>query len=123
MKPFIEPTKGRTLPTWADIDWRAAGMNVGRLQERICRATKGEDWGKVRDLQKLLARATSTKLPAIRRVTQENQGKNTAGVGGVTCDTPEAGLELFREGLRLEGYRPLPVRRVYVPKDNGKQRP
>lgn len=123
MKPFIEPTKGQTLPTWADIDWRAVEMNVGRLQERIYRATKDEDWKRVKGLQKLLARATSTKLLAIRRVTQENQGKNTAGIDGVTCDTPEARLELFREGLRLEGYRPLPVRRVYIPKDNGKQRP
>jgi len=123
MKPFIEPTKGQTLLTWADIDWHAVEMNVGRLQERIYRASKDEDWRKVKNLQKLLARATSTKLLAIRRVTQENQGKNTAGVDGVTCDTPEARLELFREGLRLEGYRPLPVRRVYIPKDNGKQRP
>ena len=78
---------------------------------------------KVKSLQKLLARATSTKLLAIRRVTQENQGKNTAGVDGVVCDTPEARLELLREGLRLKGYRPSPVRRVYIPKDNGKQRP
>jgi hypothetical protein len=123
MKPFIEPTKGQTPPTWADIDWHAVETNVGRLQERIYRATQDGDWMRVKGLQKLLARATSTKLLAIRRVTQENQGKNTAGVDGMTCDTPEARLELLREGLRLEGYRPLPVRRVYIPKDNGKQRP
>ena len=123
MKPFIEPTKGQTPPTWADIDWHAVETNVGRLQERIYRATQDGDWMRVKSLQKLLARATSTKLLAIRRVTQENQGKNTAGVDGVVCDTPEARLELFREGLRLKGYRPLPVRRVYIPKDNGKQRP
>ncbi len=123
MKPFIEPTKGQTPPSWADIDWHAVETNVGRLQERIYRATQDEDWMRVKSLQKLLARATSTKLLAIRRVTQENQGKNTAGVDGVVSDTPEARLELFREGLRLRGYRPLPVRRVYIPKDNGKQRP
>src|SRR3954466_9818226 len=123
MKPFIEPAKGQTLPTWADIDWHAVETNVGRLQERIYRATQDEDWKRVKSLQKLLARATSTKLLAIRRVTQENQGKNTAGVDGVVCDTPEARLELFREGLRLKGYRPSPVRRVYIPKDNGKRRP
>src|SRR4051812_633519 len=123
MKPFIEPTKGQTPPTWAGIDWHAVETNVGRLQERIYRATQDGDWMRVKSLQKLLARATSTKLLAIRRVTQENQGKNTAGVDGVVCDTPEARLGLFREGLRLKGYRPLPVRRVYIPKDNGKQRP
>ena len=123
MKPFIEPTKGQAPPTWADIDWHAVETNVGRLQERIYRATQDGDRMRVKGLQKLLARATSTKLLAIRRVTQENQGKNTAGVDGVVCDTPEARLELVREGLRLKGYRPLPVRRVYIPKDNGKQRP
>jgi RNA-directed DNA polymerase len=123
MKPFIEPTEGQTSPTWADIDWHAVETNVGRLQERIYRATQGGDWMRVKSLQKLLARATSTKILAIRRVTQENQGKNTAGIDGVVCDTPEARLELLRDGLRLQGYRPSPVRRVYIPKDNGKQRP
>jgi RNA-directed DNA polymerase len=123
MKPFIEPTEGQAPPTWADIDWHAVETNVGRLQERIYRATQDGDWMRVKSLQKLLARATSTKLLAIRRVTQENQGKDTAGVDGVVCDTPEARLKLLREGLRLKGYRPLPVRRVYIPKDNGKQRP
>src|ERR1700712_3433531 len=91
MKPFIEPTKGQTPPTWADIDWHAVEMNVGRLQERIYRATKDGDWMRVKSLQKLLARATSTKLLAIRRVTQENQGKKTAGGelgGGETARSP-----------------------------------
>jgi RNA-directed DNA polymerase len=123
MKPFIEPTEGQTSPTWADIDWHAVETNVGRLQERIYRATQGGDWMRVKSLQKLLARATSTKILAIRRVTQENQGKNTAGIDGVVCDTPEARLELLRDGLRLQGYRPSPVRRVYIPKGNGKRRP
>lgn len=123
MKPFIEPTEGQAFPTWADIDWHAVEASVGRLQERIYRATKDEDWMRVKSLQKPLARATSTKLLAIRRVTQENRGKNTAGVDGVVCDTPEARLGLLQEGLKLKGYRPLPVRRVYIPKDNGKQRP
>ncbi len=59
MKPFIEPTKGQTPPTWADIDWHAVEMNVGRLQERIYRATQDGDWMRVKSLQKLLARATS----------------------------------------------------------------
>jgi RNA-directed DNA polymerase len=115
--------QGQTPPTWADIDWRAVETNVVRLQERIYRATQDEDWMRVKSLQKLLARATSTKILVIRRITQENQGKHTAGVDGEVCDTPKARLELLREGLSLKGYRPLPVRRVYIPKDNGKKRP
>jgi RNA-directed DNA polymerase len=120
---FIEPTKGQTEPSWADIDWHAVETNVKRLQERIYRATTNGDWARVKNLQKLLVRATSNKLLAIRRITQENQGRHTAGVDGVLCDTPEARLELFRGGLKLQGYHPLPVRRVYISKENGKLRP
>ena len=123
MKTFIEQTKGQTDPPWANIDWLAVETNVRRLQERIYRAATDKDRKKVKNLQKLLVRATSNKLLAIRRITQENQGKNTAGVDGVICDTPEARLEMFREGLKLKGYRPLPVRRVYIPKGEGKVRP
>jgi RNA-directed DNA polymerase len=65
MKPFIEPTKGQKPPTWADINWHAVETNVGRLQERIYRAAQDGDWMRVKSLQKLLARATSTKLLAI----------------------------------------------------------
>src|SRR2546425_11574014 len=120
---FIEPTKGQTEPSWADIDWHAVETNVRRLQERIYRATTNEDWARVKNLQKLLVRATSNKLLAIRRITQENQGKHTAGIDGRICDTPEARWTLFQEGLSLKGYKPRPVRRVHIPKDNGKQRP
>ena len=120
---FIEPTKGQTEPSWADIDWHTVETNVKRLQERIYRATTNGDWARVKNLQKLLVRATSNKLLAIRRITQENQGRHTAGVDGVLCDTPEARLELFRGGLKLQGYHPLPVRRVYISKENGKLRP
>jgi len=82
-----------------------------------------KEWKKVKNLQKLLVRGTSNKLLAIRRITQENQGKHTAGIDGIICDTPEARWTLFQEGLSLKGYKPRPVRRMYIPKDNGKQRP
>jgi RNA-directed DNA polymerase len=82
-----------------------------------------KEWKKVKNLQKLLVRATSNKLLAIRRITQENQGQHTAGIDGIICDTPEARWTLFQEGLSLKGYQPRPVRRMYIPKDNGKQRP
>ncbi len=123
MNVFIELTKEQQQPAWADINWRAVEANVRRLQERIYRATEAGNWRKVKNLQKLLARATSNKLLAIRRVTQENHGKHTAGVDGVVCDTPETRMRLFHEGLTLKGYRPKPVRRVYIPKPGGKQRP
>src|SRR5919197_347074 len=123
MKPFIERTEEHPATTWADINWHAVEGNVRRLQERIYRATTQKAWRRVKNLQKLLVRATSNTLLAIRRITQEDQGKHTAGIDGVVYDTPEARWKLFQEGLSLKGYKPQPVRRVYIPKDNGKQRP
>jgi RNA-directed DNA polymerase len=123
MNPFIERTEDHLYTTWADINWHNVEGNVRRLQERIYRATKNQAWRQVKNLQKLLVRATSNKLLAIRRITQENQGKHTAGIDGKVYDTPEARWKLFQEGLSLKGYKPKPVRRVYIPKDNGKQRP
>ena len=74
MKPFIERTEAPPYTTWADINWHAVEGNVRRLQERIYRATTHKAWRPVKNLQKLLVRATSNTLLAIRRITQENQG-------------------------------------------------
>ena len=123
MRPFTERTEEHPYTTWADIHWHAVEDNVRRLQERLYRATTNKAWRTVKNLQKLLVRATSNTLLAIRRITQENQGKHTAGIDGVVYDTPEARWKLFQEGLSLKGYKSRPVRRVYIPKDNGKQRP
>ncbi len=119
----IEQTKGQTLDSWAKINWSAVERIVERLQARIYRAAEQGHHAKVKNLQKLLARSTSTKLLAIRRVTQENKGRHTPGIDGKVCKTPEDRLELLKDGLSLNGYRPKPVRRVYIPKSNGKQRP
>ena len=123
MRPFIEQTGERADPQWQDVDWRAVESNVRRLQERIFRATQRQDWKRVRSLQKLLARSTSNRLLAIRRVTQENRGRRTPGVDGKVYDSPSSRMALFHEDFRLTGYRPKPVRRVYIPKASGKQRP
>jgi RNA-directed DNA polymerase len=123
VKLFTERTEEHPYTTWADINWHNVEGSVRRLQERIYRATTNKEWKRVKNLQKLLVRATSNKLLAIRRITQENQGKHTAGIDGTVYDTPEARWKLFQEGLSLTGYKPKPVRRVYIPKDNGKQRP
>jgi RNA-directed DNA polymerase len=118
----IEQTKGHNLK-WRNINWTAAEGHVRRIQERIFRAAQNAEHAKVKNLQKLLVRSTAAKLLAIRQVTQQNQGKHTPGVDGVVVDTPEARSQLLQEGLSLKGYRPKPVRRVHIPKGNGKTRP
>jgi RNA-directed DNA polymerase len=123
MKIFIEQTDERFISGWATIIWRAVEKNVRRLQERIYRATERQAWRQVRNLQKLLARSISNKLLAIRLVTQQNQGRKTPGVDGVVYDTPEKRWAFSQEKLSLKGYRPTAVKRVYIPKGEGKQRP
>src|SRR5437867_839853 len=106
---------------WHDIDWQAVHRNVRRLQARIVKATKEGRWGKVKALQRLLTHSFSGKALAVRRVT-ENQGKNTPGVDQVTWNTPQKKLDAIYS-LRQRDYRPQPLRRIYIPKKNGKKRP
>ncbi len=120
---IIEPTHGQELTHWSQINWSAVEATVRRLPGRLYRAAADGQAAKVKTLQKLLVRSMSAKLKAIRQVTQENGGKHTPGVDGVVCDTPEARWELLKDGLGFKGYRPKPVRRVYIPKSNGQKRP
>ncbi len=106
---------------WHDIEWRKVTRNVKRLQTRIVKAIQEKRWGKVKALQRLLTRSFSGKALAVRRVT-ENQGKRTAGVDGVTWSTPESKRKAIKV-LRQCSYHAQPLRRVYIPKKNGKQRP
>jgi RNA-directed DNA polymerase len=103
---------------WYAIDWQTALHNVRRLQARIVKAVKEGRWGKVRALQHLLTHSFSGKALAVRRVT-ENQGKKTPGVDREVWDTPEKKMQAVRE-LKRRGYQPQPLRRVYIPKSDGK---
>ncbi|MFO1512760.1 MAG: group II intron reverse transcriptase/maturase [Verrucomicrobiota bacterium] len=105
---------------WDQINWVQCERQVRRLQARIVKATREGRWGKVKTLQRLLTCSFSATL-AVKRVT-ENQGKRTPGVDGVCWNTPAARLKAIG-ALHRRGYRPLPLRRVHIPKANGKQRP
>ncbi len=119
----IHPTGAapRDPEDWHSIDWKKVNENVRRLQARIVKATEEGRWGKVKALQGLLTHSNSGKALAVKRVT-ENMGKNTPGVDGATWSTPEAKTDAMMS-LRRRGYRPQPLRRVYIPKSNGKLRP
>jgi RNA-directed DNA polymerase len=110
-----------TTNDWQTIPWQAVNENVRRLQARIAKAAQAGKWGKVKALQYLLTHSFSGKALAVRRVT-ENQGKRTSGVDGVVWDTPEKKATAIRS-LKQRDYHPLPLRRVYIEKQNGKLRP
>ncbi len=106
---------------WHAIDWQQVNHHVRRLQARIVKATQEGRWNKVKALQHLLTHSFSGKALAVRRVT-ENQGKNTPGVDKVTWNTPQKKINAVYS-LRQRDYHPQPLRRIYIPKKNGKKRP
>jgi len=109
-----------TWDDWQSIDWRGVAQHVHRLQMRIAKATREGRWNKVKALQRLLTHSFFAKLWAVRRVVT-NSGKNTPGVDGVLWKTPEEKMQAARS-LKRRGYKPEPLRRVYIPKSNGKRR-
>jgi RNA-directed DNA polymerase len=106
---------------WLQADWGRIQSEVRRLQVRIAKATQEGRWGKAQALQHLLTRSHSGKMLAVKRVT-ENRGKRTPGVDGRIWSSPAAKSKGV-QSLRHRGYRPQPLRRVYIPKSNGKERP
>ena len=92
------------------------------MQMRIAKATQESDWRRVKALQRSLTRSFTARALAVRRVT-ENQGKRTAGVDRELWDTPTRKWEAVSALKQHRGYRPQPLRRVFIPKANGKERP
>jgi RNA-directed DNA polymerase len=107
--------------TWHSINWVEVHRQVRRLQARIVKATQEGRHNKVKALQWLLTHSFSGKESAVKRVT-ENQGKNTPGVDKSTWKTPVAKTKAIAS-MKRRGYSPLPLRRVLIPKKNGKTRP
>jgi RNA-directed DNA polymerase len=110
-----------TVEHWDQINWKRCERQVTRLQARIVKASREGRWSKVKALQRLLTCSFSGKALAVKRVT-ENKGKRTSGVDQVLWSTPQSKLKAIAS-LQRRGYRPLPLRRVYIPKSNGKLRP
>lgn len=111
----------RAAELWDQSNWAHVEAEVKRLQMRIAKAVREGRWGKAKALQRLLTRSHSGKMLAVKRVT-ENSGKKTPGVDGRIWLTPAARWKGMLS-LRHRGYRSMPLRRIYIPKSNGKRRP
>ena len=111
---------------WDAVDWRACEENVRRLRQRIFTASRAGDLKRVRSLQKLMLRSRANALLSVRRVSERNAGRLTAGIDGEVALTSQAKANLvLRMQRKTEPFVALPVRRVYIPKkgSNAKRRP
>ncbi len=107
-------TRDNSTVEWNQINWQRAERLTFKLQKRIYRASERDDVKAVRKLQKTLINSWSNKVLAVRRVTQDNTGKRTAGVDGIKLLTPKQRLKLGSQ-LKVTG-KSQPTRRVMISK-------
>lgn len=108
---------------WQRVNWRKAHRVVRNLRQRIFKATRASDWKRVRNLQRLLLKSYSNVLLAVRRVSQVNLGKRTAGIDRLLVKTGPAKAFLVDVLKQWIPWKPLAARRVYIAKSDGKLRP
>lgn len=106
---------------WHSIDWKLVHLFVGKAQQRIAQAESNKDFRRVARLTRSLVRSWQARALAIRKVT-ENQGKRTAGIDRELWDTPTKKWDAIC-CLTSKGYRAMPLRRVWIPKPDGRERP
>ena len=112
---------GQSAGEWDSILWSGPEREVARLRQRIFKASREEGWPRVRNLQKLMLRSRASTLVSVRRVTQRNAGRMTAGVGGEVALTSQARADVaVRVHQSIGSWQPRAVRRVYIPKSGNR---
>ncbi|WP_293116861.1 group II intron reverse transcriptase/maturase [Moorena sp. SIO4G3] len=122
----IEPVNGivtEQTTNWHSINWKEAHRQVRKLRQRIFKATREGNWKKVNKLQRLMLRSYSNIQVSVRRATQDNKGKKTAGVDKEKCLNPQQRGQMVQTLTTLKSWSPKPTKRIYIPKSNGKKRP
>ena len=114
-------SSAKRILSWKDIDFSKCERKVRKLQVRIAKAQKEGRYNKVKALQHLLVTSNEAKVLAVRKVTS-NKGKRTAGVDHIKWDTDAKKIKAV-SSLKRRGYKALPLKRVNIPKSNGKMRP
>ncbi|NMG11114.1 reverse transcriptase N-terminal domain-containing protein [Brasilonema sp. UFV-L1] len=119
---YVSTTNGlrKPLENWNQVNWKQINKAVKNLRQRIFLARKLGNWKKLRSLQKLMQRSHSNLLLSVRKITQTNKGKATAGIDKETVNTPKQRVNLVNN---WEGGNQDPTKRVMIPKANGKKRP
>jgi RNA-directed DNA polymerase len=109
---------------WDLIPWDSIEKSIRKLRRRIFRATREQKWNVVRNLMKLMLRSYFNLLVSVRRVTQKNKGKKTAGVDGEVALTSKARMALVRNMGKHTLWKVKPTRQ-YIPKAGkpGQERP
>ena len=110
----------KPLEDWSQVNWHQVNRSVKNLRQRIFRARKLGNFRKLRSLQKLMQQSYANLLLSVRRITQTNKGRATAGIDKEIINTPEQRVILINS---WQGGNLKPTKRVEIPKPNGKKRP
>ena len=108
---------------WKRLPWKSFEQNLFRLQHRLYKASKENNIDKCKKIQSLILGSASSRYLAVRQVTVLNTGRKSAGVDGKASLAPKERMKLAEELKTISGWEHQPLRRVFIPKDNGESRP